>query len=282
MPRFPPGRSSSRSTTATGATSPRRCRSSRRTAGPGVLNLDLSNLAPSWGIPRAGVRRLIAAGWEIDAHSMTHADLAAASGAALAQEVAGSRRGDPPPLRGHATVLLLPRGPLRRRERSRPSRPPGSRERRRPRSGSRRPSRRRLHARPGAGRPRRRSRRPGRKLAALGLPRPPRVPPASRTRSSSLSVRPVPREPRTRQRHQLLEVAAELAALAAHDRVRPRSRDDRRASRLEGDSGQDGASGRRGSARGRPSAVQRRADIGPAVTSHRPSGLNRASATDAD
>ena len=42
---------------------------------PGVLNLDLSNLAPAWGIPRAGVRRLIAAGWEIDAHSMTHADL---------------------------------------------------------------------------------------------------------------------------------------------------------------------------------------------------------------
>ena len=59
---------------------------------PGVLNLDLSNLAPDWGIPRAGVRRLIAAGWEIDAHSMTHADLAAASGTALTREIAGSRR----------------------------------------------------------------------------------------------------------------------------------------------------------------------------------------------
>lgn len=59
---------------------------------PGVLNLDLSNLAPSWGIPRAGVRRLIAAGWEIDAHSMTHADLAATGGAALRHEVAGSRQ----------------------------------------------------------------------------------------------------------------------------------------------------------------------------------------------
>ena len=59
---------------------------------PGVLNLDLSNLAPSWGIPRAGVRRLIAAGWEIDAHSMTHADLAVAGGAALRHEVAGSRQ----------------------------------------------------------------------------------------------------------------------------------------------------------------------------------------------
>ncbi len=59
---------------------------------PGVLNLDLSNLAPSWGIPRAGVRRLIAAEWEIDAHSMTHADLAVTGGAALRHEVAGSRR----------------------------------------------------------------------------------------------------------------------------------------------------------------------------------------------
>jgi peptidoglycan/xylan/chitin deacetylase (PgdA/CDA1 family) len=59
---------------------------------PGVLNLDLSNLAPSWGVGVAGVRKLIAAGWAIDAHSMTHADLALSSGAALAREVSGSRR----------------------------------------------------------------------------------------------------------------------------------------------------------------------------------------------
>jgi len=59
---------------------------------PGVLNLDLSNLAPSWGLSRAGVRRLIAAGWEIDAHSLTHADLSVLEGAPLAREVAGSRR----------------------------------------------------------------------------------------------------------------------------------------------------------------------------------------------
>jgi peptidoglycan/xylan/chitin deacetylase (PgdA/CDA1 family) len=58
----------------------------------GVLNLDLSNLAPAWGIPSAGVRRLIAAGWEVDAHSMTHADLSVASGTTLAREVRGSRR----------------------------------------------------------------------------------------------------------------------------------------------------------------------------------------------
>jgi peptidoglycan/xylan/chitin deacetylase (PgdA/CDA1 family) len=59
---------------------------------PGVLNLDLSNLAPSWGISPRGVRQLIAAGWAIDAHSLTHADLTSLSGAALAREVSGSRR----------------------------------------------------------------------------------------------------------------------------------------------------------------------------------------------
>lgn len=40
----------------------------------------------------SGVRRLIAAGWEIDAHSLTHADLPSLSGAALTREVSGSRR----------------------------------------------------------------------------------------------------------------------------------------------------------------------------------------------
>jgi peptidoglycan/xylan/chitin deacetylase (PgdA/CDA1 family) len=59
---------------------------------PGVLNLDVSNLAPPWGVGLVGVRKLIAAGWAIDAHSLTHADLASASGAALTREVSGSRR----------------------------------------------------------------------------------------------------------------------------------------------------------------------------------------------
>jgi peptidoglycan/xylan/chitin deacetylase (PgdA/CDA1 family) len=59
---------------------------------PGVLNLDLSNLAPSWGVGVAGVRRLIRAGWEIDAHSLSHPDLSSLSGAALVREVSGSRR----------------------------------------------------------------------------------------------------------------------------------------------------------------------------------------------
>ena len=59
---------------------------------PGVLNLDLSNLAPPWGVGIRGVRRLIAAGWEIDAHSLSHPDLTALGGASLTREVGGSRR----------------------------------------------------------------------------------------------------------------------------------------------------------------------------------------------
>jgi peptidoglycan/xylan/chitin deacetylase (PgdA/CDA1 family) len=58
----------------------------------GVLNLDLSNLSPSWGVGVSGVRRLIRAGWEIDAHSLSHPDLSSLSGAALVREVSGSRQ----------------------------------------------------------------------------------------------------------------------------------------------------------------------------------------------
>lgn len=59
---------------------------------PGVLNLDLSNLGPTWGVGASGVRRLSSAGWEIDAHSLSHADLRSLSGSALTREVSGSRR----------------------------------------------------------------------------------------------------------------------------------------------------------------------------------------------
>jgi peptidoglycan/xylan/chitin deacetylase (PgdA/CDA1 family) len=58
---------------------------------PAVLHLDLSNLPKWWGISPRQVRTLVAAGWELDAHSLTHADLTALSGAALRREVAGSR-----------------------------------------------------------------------------------------------------------------------------------------------------------------------------------------------
>lgn len=58
---------------------------------PAVLNLDLSNLTERWGIRPGQVRALIEAGWEIDAHSLTHADLTALGEAGLQHEVAGSR-----------------------------------------------------------------------------------------------------------------------------------------------------------------------------------------------
>ena len=57
----------------------------------GVLNLDLSNLAPWWGIRPAMVDELVAARWEIDAHSLTHPDLTGLAGSALRREVGGSR-----------------------------------------------------------------------------------------------------------------------------------------------------------------------------------------------
>ncbi len=58
---------------------------------PGVLNLEVKNLSIAGGISKAQVRRLIAAGWEIDAHTLTHPDLTTLDPAAVRREVAGSR-----------------------------------------------------------------------------------------------------------------------------------------------------------------------------------------------
>jgi peptidoglycan/xylan/chitin deacetylase (PgdA/CDA1 family) len=56
---------------------------------PGVLNLELNNLAGIGGTK--AVKRLIAAGWEIDAHTISHPDLTTLGPAALHEQVAGSR-----------------------------------------------------------------------------------------------------------------------------------------------------------------------------------------------
>lgn len=61
----------------------------RRARWPGVLNLALRFL-PGMGGTTA-VRRLLAAGWEIDSHSITHADLTTLPPARLRSELAGSR-----------------------------------------------------------------------------------------------------------------------------------------------------------------------------------------------
>jgi peptidoglycan/xylan/chitin deacetylase (PgdA/CDA1 family) len=61
---------------------------------PGVLYLEVAALKKpgAEGISRAGVRKLIDAGWELGAHTMTHPDLTTSDAAALTEEVAGSRK----------------------------------------------------------------------------------------------------------------------------------------------------------------------------------------------
>jgi peptidoglycan/xylan/chitin deacetylase (PgdA/CDA1 family) len=58
---------------------------------PGVLNLAWHNLGTPGGLTKGRVLEMIRAGWEIDAHSLTHPDLTTASAAQLAEEVRGSR-----------------------------------------------------------------------------------------------------------------------------------------------------------------------------------------------
>ena len=58
---------------------------------PGVLNVQISRLGARGGVPTAQVRRLIARGWEIGAHTVTHPDLRTVDAARLEEEVAGSR-----------------------------------------------------------------------------------------------------------------------------------------------------------------------------------------------
>jgi peptidoglycan/xylan/chitin deacetylase (PgdA/CDA1 family) len=62
----------------------------RRLGWPGVLNLALNNLRPG-DITAPEVRRLIAWGWEIASHTLTHPDLTTLSPAALRHELVGSR-----------------------------------------------------------------------------------------------------------------------------------------------------------------------------------------------
>ena len=58
---------------------------------PGVLNLEVHNTTVSWGLSPGRVRRMIAAGWEVDAHTITHPDLTTLDATRLRAEVAGSR-----------------------------------------------------------------------------------------------------------------------------------------------------------------------------------------------
>jgi peptidoglycan/xylan/chitin deacetylase (PgdA/CDA1 family) len=58
---------------------------------PGVLNLKVRNLESNLALPPWRVRALIAAGWEIDAHTITHPDLTHVGEKQLWNEVYGSR-----------------------------------------------------------------------------------------------------------------------------------------------------------------------------------------------
>jgi peptidoglycan/xylan/chitin deacetylase (PgdA/CDA1 family) len=57
----------------------------------GVLNLALHNLDTPGGLTTSRVKAMIADGWEVDAHSLTHPDLTTLDAAALRREIAGSR-----------------------------------------------------------------------------------------------------------------------------------------------------------------------------------------------
>lgn len=61
-----------------------------RVGWPGVLNLELHNLADMGGT--RAIERMIQAGWEIDSHTISHPDLTTVSPEALRHELVGSRR----------------------------------------------------------------------------------------------------------------------------------------------------------------------------------------------
>jgi len=58
---------------------------------PGVLNLELKNIRPDYGLTVPQVRALLAAGWELDSHTIDHPDLTTVDAATLRHEVADSR-----------------------------------------------------------------------------------------------------------------------------------------------------------------------------------------------
>jgi peptidoglycan/xylan/chitin deacetylase (PgdA/CDA1 family) len=63
----------------------------RRLGWPGVLNLELGKIGSRGALTDGQVRRLIASGWEIDSHTLTHPDLTTLDPARLHHELAGSR-----------------------------------------------------------------------------------------------------------------------------------------------------------------------------------------------
>lgn len=59
---------------------------------PGNLNLELQIVHTDFGLRAKRVRQLIAAGWELDSHTVHHPDLTKVSATQLTEETAGARR----------------------------------------------------------------------------------------------------------------------------------------------------------------------------------------------
>jgi peptidoglycan/xylan/chitin deacetylase (PgdA/CDA1 family) len=64
----------------------------RRYHWPAVLNLKVNSLDPGGELSEKMVKAMIAAGWEIDAHTIDHLDVSMLSGAELRHQIAGSRQ----------------------------------------------------------------------------------------------------------------------------------------------------------------------------------------------
>ena len=62
----------------------------RRLGWPGVLNLELRNLGPG-GLTTHQIKSMLAAGWELDSHTLTHPDLTTVDATRLRTELVGSR-----------------------------------------------------------------------------------------------------------------------------------------------------------------------------------------------
>ncbi|HUR86009.1 MAG TPA: polysaccharide deacetylase family protein [Solirubrobacteraceae bacterium] len=77
---------------------------------PGVLNLAVDFLPGMGGVP--AVQRLLAARWEVDSHSLSHADLTTLDPTALQAEVEGSRARIRELLGGGAFFFSYPNGRL--------------------------------------------------------------------------------------------------------------------------------------------------------------------------
>jgi peptidoglycan/xylan/chitin deacetylase (PgdA/CDA1 family) len=58
---------------------------------PGVLDLEVHNLHVAGGLHALQVERMLAAGWELASHTLTHPDLTTVDPARLRRELAGSR-----------------------------------------------------------------------------------------------------------------------------------------------------------------------------------------------